>query len=81
MGSNLENFTKWFIDPVTTLRDNPDAGFIIMMVAFPLIERYLRKKLHLSESDKLSDPFHKELCCLFPELRTVEHTKEFWSHT
>jgi len=79
MSSNLENFTKWYVHPITTLRDNPDAGFIIMMVAFSLIERYLRKKLHLSESDKLSDPFHKELYSLFPELLTVKHAKEFWS--
>jgi hypothetical protein len=78
MGSSLEKFTKWYIDPITPLRDNPDAGFIIMMIAFPLLERYLRKKLHLSERDKLSAPFHNELYCLFPEFGTVEHATQFW---
>lgn len=40
--SQLENFKRWFIEPLKSLKDDQDAGFIFAMITFPLLERYLR---------------------------------------
>ena len=43
MATDRENFQAWFVKPLKKLYKNPDAGFPIMMIAFPLLERYLRR--------------------------------------
>jgi hypothetical protein len=76
MASNLENFKSWYVDVLESLYCNREAGFIIMMIAFPLIERYFRQKL---QTNKLNNPrFHQAIVNLFPELSTIEKAKEFW---
>jgi hypothetical protein len=48
------------------------------MVAFPLLERYLRQKVGLTPNEGLSPGFYNELFKLFPKLQTQEKAKEFW---
>ena len=61
-----------------SLYPNRDAGFVIVMVALPLLERYLRQKAGLAPQANLSDVFYDELLRLLPELQTPAKAKEFW---
>jgi hypothetical protein len=80
MPSNLANFKSWYVDVLESLYHNRSAGFILMMIAFPLIERYFRQKLGLSEDDILPTGchFYKELYTLFPQLGSVDKAEKFW---
>jgi len=44
-----DDFKKWFVESLEPLRNNDDAGFIFAMIAFPILERYLRRKSALPE--------------------------------
>jgi hypothetical protein len=56
--SNAEtDFRRWFVDSLAPLRNNGDAGFIFVMVAFPLLERYLRNKSGTAEGESLGTDF------------------------
>jgi hypothetical protein len=44
MDTNKEDFLKWRKQPLEQLYSNPDAGFAIMVISLPLLERYLRQK-------------------------------------
>ena len=48
------------------------------MIAFPLLERYLRQKAGLPPEESLNWKFYEELSNLFPSLQTKEKAKEFW---
>jgi len=47
------------------------------MVAFPLLERYLREKSGVHEGEK-NDSFYKELVSVFPELTSQNYARHFW---
>ena len=47
MPTDRENFEAWFVQPLETLYDKEEFGFIIVMVTLPLLERYLRLKAKL----------------------------------
>jgi hypothetical protein len=81
MRSTLADFQSWYVDVLASLFRNRSAGFIIMMIAFSLIERYFRQKLELSENQSLPPDcdFYKEFLSLFPELGSVEKANQFWS--
>ena len=49
-----------------------------MLIVFPLLERYLRRKTCLSSGDHLSDAFFDELSRLFPALAARTTAREFW---
>lgn len=76
MNEYRRNFNSWFKDILATLYSNREAGFVILMVVFPLLERYLREKSGVHE-DSLNDSFYNELCRLFP-LNTKETASQFW---
>jgi hypothetical protein len=42
-----KDFELWFGRMLEDLYPNRDAGFVIVMTVFPLLERYLRQKLNL----------------------------------
>ncbi|MGD0037555.1 MAG: hypothetical protein ABSC53_09710 [Bacteroidota bacterium] len=78
MNNNLCNFQKWFKEPLNSLYSNPDAGFIILMISLPLLERYLREKSNAYESYKLPDKYYSELINIFPDLNNLEMARKFW---
>lgn len=78
MKAHSENFKAWYIDVLTSLYPSRDAGFAILMIAFPLLERYLRQKLQLPAQAPLQDPFYNELIKVFPQLPDIPTAKNFW---
>jgi hypothetical protein len=74
-----ENFQSWFVRVLENLYPNSAAGFPIVMIAFPLLERYLRQKVGLKPEQHLNDEFHEKLARLFPPLRDKSVAKEFWA--
>jgi hypothetical protein len=72
-----ENFRKWFVDILDDLiRNKPDtAGAILLVVSFPLLERYLR-----AVAGKDEKRWHKKLAELFsPELTKDGAAEDFWN--
>lgn len=53
MADDQTNFIRWFKNPIRELQTNVDAGFIVVMVSLPLLERYLREKTGISEKPAL----------------------------
>jgi hypothetical protein len=68
MNTNRQNFECWYKKPLAMLYPDRDCGFVILLVAFPLLERYLRHKSG-SMDQKLKPPFYHELGKLFPMLK------------
>lgn len=77
MNQNLNNFRSWYVNILNELYSKEDAGFTILMISFPLLERYLREKSGVHEGN-LNDSFHNELQTVFPALTTLETAKQFW---
>lgn len=77
MPINVENFNLWYKQFLTELSKNGDAGFVILMTAFPLLERYLRQKSGVFEGD-LNQSFYSQLRIVFPVFRNNDEAKEFW---
>lgn len=75
--TSFENFKLWYSNIVRGLYPTRDAGFVLVMVAFPLLERYVRQKIGFFGSN-LNPAAHDELARLIPELGSREHAKEFW---
>jgi hypothetical protein len=78
MNEHFDNFKNWYMATLERLYPYRDAGFAILMIGFPLLERYLRKKVRLLPKDNLSDLFYTELASLFPVLSNVLTAKAFW---
>jgi len=78
MATHRENFESWFVKVLKILYPYRDAGFVIIMTAFPLLERYLRGKAGLAPNMPTDHKFNTELLKLFPELGTENKAKEFW---
>lgn len=78
MSEHFDNFKSWYIATLERLYPHRDAGFAMLMITFPLLERYLRKKVELSPKDNLSDLFYAELASLFPVLSNNSTAKDFW---
>src|SRR3954467_10571251 len=67
MTTAKEDFKKWFVDPLAGLKENGHAGFILLLVAFPLLERYLRNKSGCPEGN-VTGKFHSILEVLFRDI-------------
>ncbi len=70
------NFEAWFGTVLAKLMHDRDAGFVVVMVAFPLLERYLTQR---SGRKANTDQFNKALLTVFPELKTEQNANLFWS--
>jgi hypothetical protein len=70
------DFRKWFVESLDPLRANANAGFIFVFVAFPLLERYLRRKSGCPDGENLTPAFFKQLGLLFDGI--VGNECEFW---
>jgi hypothetical protein len=69
-------FRQWFVDSMKPLRDDGHSGFIFMLTAFPLLERYLRRKSRVPDGGKLTADFFTTLSQLFPEIG--DRSADFW---
>ena len=78
MASDLDNFKAWYKDILEELYPNRNSGFAILMIAFPLLERYLRHKNGLGHKDNLNDGCMDEFRKLFPILPNNEAAWKFW---
>ena len=74
--TDLDNFRNWFAAQIRRLAPDRDAGFIIAMVTFPLLERYLRQ---LTKSEPKTPRFITGLLHVLPELKTPEAAQLFWT--
>jgi hypothetical protein len=74
---NRENFEKWFKEPLSSLYTNVHAGFPIVIITLPLLERYLRE-LTNTQDNHVGTSFYKGLLEIFPALNDVTTSKMFW---
>lgn len=74
--TNRENFQSWFAGFLRPLWDNRAAGFIVTLVSFPLLERYLRQA---AGSEPNSPRFIADLRRVFPELLSDADARAFWT--
>lgn len=77
MSNALDNFNKWFKNPLSLLYTNIDAGFIVVMISISLLERYLREKTGIYEN-KLDHRFYDEFIKIFPSVKTINDARIFW---
>jgi hypothetical protein len=77
MKNSEAEFRRWFVESLDGLRANGDAGFIFLLVAFPLLERFLRRRSQCPDGLKLNDAFYANLSSLFSEISGRE--KDFWN--
>jgi hypothetical protein len=80
VATSRDNFHSWFVNILESLYSCREAGFVILMTAFPLLERYLRQRSNIpAEDSRLSDKFYDELRSLFPQLPDSDKAKTFWT--
>ncbi len=73
-----QRFQLWYKEPIETLiAKDEHTGFAVLMLTLPILERYLRQKLTITQ-DNLPDSFHEELVKLFPQFQKKENAKRFW---
>ena len=77
MNTNRDNFRTWYSQMLDRLYSDQNAGFVILMISFPLLERYLREKSGVHEN-ALNDSFYTELQRIFPVLTNKNVAKQFW---
>lgn len=78
MLTNKDNFNLWFREIIESLYKNEHAGFSLLMLTFPLLERYLRSKSNTPPSDALNGRFYEELAIFFTALPNKKVAKNFW---
>jgi hypothetical protein len=61
MANAEADFRKRFVESLAPLRGNGNAGFIFVFAAFPLLERYLRRKSGCPDGQNLTEDFFKHL--------------------
>lgn len=76
MKSDRQLYTEWFADVLEELY-LMKAGFPIMLVVLPILERYLREKSGVGEG-RLGKEFYSELIEVFPVLTSNAIAKSFW---
>ena len=74
--NDRENFETWFAGYIRSLAADRNAGFLVAMVSFPLLERYLRQKTNAVPK---SPHFVAGLLELLPELHSIASAREFWN--
>lgn len=78
MNTHKENFELWFCEIVKPLYKNGNAGFTLLMITFPLLERYLRSESGTNAGD-FKSPFFRSLRKLFPVLENDTVARRFWN--
>ncbi len=75
---NRQYFRDWFVSVLDDLYTNENAGFAILIIVFPLLERYLREKSGIHEDSLSDNSFCVELRKIFSELNSNQAAKNFW---
>ena len=80
MSTCRENFEKWYVQVLESLYGNEHAGFAILMITFPLLERYLREKAGLCK-DSIGDykRFASSFFAIFPLDGNPDTVQRFWT--
>jgi hypothetical protein len=73
---HMANFNKWFYQPLHMLIPERDAGFAVLLIAFPLLERYLKG---VSGSKAGTTDFENALLAWLPELESQRNAELFWA--
>ena len=76
LSSSRENFELWFGKPLATLMADDHSGFAVVMIAFPILERYLRA---MSRAEPNSPQFNQALLGVLPELQDAKNANMFWA--
>jgi hypothetical protein len=76
LSSSRENFELWFGKPLATLMADDNSGFAVVMIAFPILERYLRA---MSRAEPNSPQFNQALLGVLPELQDLKNANLFWA--
>jgi len=79
MSADYENYRSWYANLLPKLYPCRNAGFAILMVVFPLLERYLRQKNRLGPKDDPSDGCMDDLGNIFPALSDHRTARNFWN--
>ena len=77
----LDDFKDCFVAPVARLLPEKHSGLPLLMIAFPLIDRYLRQKSGVREKNlrgARGESFWQELLAVFPALKTPKNAETFW---
>ena len=77
MAKTYDNFLKWFKEPLHCLYKNDDAGFVILIISLPILERYLRQKSGVYEG-KLNSQFYGAFLKMFPSIKNEGIARRFW---
>jgi hypothetical protein len=71
-------FEDWYKKILKSMYPKEEAGFAILMIAFPLLERYIRVKTSTSSDSGFTEKCYLELLQVLPELDTVSEAEKFW---
>jgi hypothetical protein len=74
--TNRENFEAWFGVPLEAMMEDENSGFVLVMVTFPIFERYLRAK---SRCEPNTPPFNQAILSVLPELEHEARANSFWA--
>jgi hypothetical protein len=76
LNDDKSNFDSWYVDVLEKLFPNREAGFAILMISLPLLERLLKNRSYPPKHN--NEPFYWELLKVFPELSEAETARKFW---
>lgn len=79
MDQDRKNFQAWYADTLELLYPKRHAGIAVFMIAFPLLERYLRQVSNRAPDEDMDAGCWRTLRSLFPTLPSDEIAREFWT--
>lgn len=71
-------FHLWYRDVLEKMFDDRNAGFAILMIALPLLERYAFGKTGRRADGKLQDPEKRVIMGLFSEIKSPSQVGLLW---
>jgi hypothetical protein len=75
--TGLEKFNEWLKKPLKMLYE-ANAGYPILMITLPLLERFLRAKSKSLDSQQFNNEAHEEMAKIFPALKDSSGSRAFW---
>ncbi|MDM7912275.1 MAG: hypothetical protein QUS09_04185, partial [Methanotrichaceae archaeon] len=74
----LAEFKRWYADILEKMYPDRDAGFAIMLITIPILERYIRCKFNLPRGGNIREKGKKAIYQVFPELGSLEAIGNLW---